>query len=400
MSRSAVTVAKAAATALSSKKLRRGIGGALAAILSPLILLVAVLFSIAIGGAEHNNQAVEAVFYGADYSEDVPLEFRQHIREMRTAFSLLDSAVGYANSLSEDGNSLDPIRIKAIFFALCFGEDAPSRRSASRFVECFYTTETRTRTMEVEQEDGTILTEEEEYTAAVPLSLYQAYADLERQLGRSITEEDKSNISHIYTMIAGTAGGSTDYSGDLLRGDWVSIELDLKDAFSDPATKNSDDLAAYAIHAWESGWGYVWGTFGHVLTDSLFASKLAQYPEGVGTHVDFIYSHWLGSRVTDCVGLIKGYGWYDPETMAIGYGTNGMPDISANQMYYSASVSGPIDTMPDIPGLAVWHDGHIGVYIGNGEVIEAMGTMYGVVKTQLEGRGWTHWLQVEYISYR
>ena len=37
---------------------------------------------------------------------------------------------------------------------------------------------------------------------------------------------------------------------------------------------------------------------------------------------------------------------------------------------------------------------------GNGEVIEAMGTMYGVVKTQLEGRGWTHWLQVEYISYR
>lgn len=43
-------------------------------------------------------------------------------------------------------------------------------------------------------------------------------------------------------------------------------------------------------------------------------------------------------------------------------------------MYYNASVSGTIDTMPDIPGLAVWHDGHIGVYIGDGYVIEAMNT--------------------------
>ena len=81
------------------------------------------------------------------------------------------------------------------------------------------------------------------------------------------------------------------------------------------------------------------------------------------------------------------------------YGTNGMPDLGANQMYYSASVSGPIETMPDTPGLAVWHDGHIGVYIGDGYVIEAMNTKKGVVKTKLEGRGWTHWLEIEYINY-
>ena len=76
-----------------------------------------------------------------------------------------------------------------------------------------------------------------------------------------------------------------------------------------------------------------------------------------------------------------------------------MPDIGANQMYYSASESGPISTIPEIPGLAVWHDGHIGVYIGHGEVIEAMGTRYGVVKTQFAGRGWTHWLKIAYINY-
>ena len=316
---------------------------------------------------------------------------------MRSAFSLLDSAVSSANGQMDSGNSLDPIRVKAVFYALCFGDDAPSTRAANSFVGCFYTTETRTRTVEVTLEDGTTSTEEEEYTVAVPVSLSQAYANLEAHLGRKITEDDKSNIDHIYTMIAGTVGGGS-YSGEYLRGDGSSIELDIS-AFTDPTTKNAADLVTYAIHAWESGWGYVWGTYGSVLTDSLFAYKLEQYPDGVGSYADFIRANWLGGRTTDCVGLIKGYGWLNPDTMTIEYGTNGMPDLGANQMYYNASVSGTIDTMPDIPGLAVWHDGHIGVYIGDGYVIEAMNTKKGVVKTKLEGRGWTHWLQIEYINY-
>ena len=107
----------------------------------------------------------------------------------------------------------------------------------------------------------------------------------------------------------------------------------------------------------------------------------------------------LGGRTADCVGLIKGYGWLSTDTMTIDYGSNGMPDIGANEMYYNAVRKGAIQTMPDTPGLAVWKPGHIGVYIGNGEVIEAMGTKYGVVKTQLEGRGWTHWLEIPYIKY-
>ena len=139
--------------------------------------------------------------------------------------------------------------------------------------------------------------------------------------------------------------------------------------------------------------GYVWGTYGNVLTESLLAYKVSQYPDGVGNHENFIRAHWLGGRTTDCVGLIKGYSWLSPETMTIDYGTHGMPDIGANQMYYTARESGPISTMPDIPGLAVWHEGHIGVYIGGGQVIEAMGTKNGVVKTELAKRNWTHWLK-------
>ena len=169
--------------------------------------------------------------------------------------------------------------------------------------------------------------------------------------------------------------------------------------FTDPDSKNASDLVAYAIHAWESGWGYVWGTYGNILTESLLEYKVEQYPDGVGQYEDFIRSNWLNGRATDCVGLIKGYGWLDPDSLAIQYGTNGMPDIGANAMYYNATVSGPISTMPDTPGLAVWMDGHIGVYIGNGEVIEASSTKKGVIKTQLTGRGWSHWLEIEYINY-
>ena len=389
-------IAKAAATALSNEKLRKGIGWGLVAVLSPVILLIAAMCSIGTGGADHNNQAVAAAFYGTSYSTEVPMAFRSHIEEMRSAFSLLDSAVASVNVRTEGGNSVDPIRVKAVFYALCFGDDAPSRRAANRFVECFYTWETRTRTVEVESEDGTV-TSTEEYTVAVPVSLHQAYANLEAELGRTITEDDKSNINHIYTMIAGTEGGGN-YDGSFIAGGDRSIELDIS-TFADPTTKNATDLVTYAVHAWESGWGYVWGTYGNVLTESLLAYKVSQYPDGVGNHENFIRAHWLGGRTTDCVGLIKGYSWLSPETMTIDYGTHGMPDIGANQMYYTARESGPISTMPDIPGLAVWHEGHIGVYIGGGHVIEAMGTKNGVVKTELAKRNWTHWLKIPYINY-
>lgn len=389
-------IAKVAATALSNEKLRKGIGWGLVAVLSPVILLISAMCSIGTGGADHNNQAVAAAFYGTSYSSEVPMAFRSHIEDMRTAFSLLDSAVASVNVRTEGGNSLDLIRVKAVFYALCFCDDAPSRRAANRFVKCFYTWENRTRTVEVESEDGTV-TSTEEYTVAVPVSLHQAYANLEAELGRTITEDDKSNINHIYTMIAGTEGGGS-YDGSFIAGGDRSIELDIS-TFANPTTKNATDLVTYAVHAWESGWGYVWGTYGNVLTESLLAYKVSQYPDGVGNHENFIRAHWLGGRTTDCVGLIKGYSWLSPETMTIDYGTHGMPDIGANQMYYTARESGPISTMPDIPGLAVWHEGHIGVYIGGGQVIEAMGTKNGVVKTELAKRNWTHWLKIPYINY-
>ena len=169
--------------------------------------------------------------------------------------------------------------------------------------------------------------------------------------------------------------------------------------YVDPSTKNNLDLVKWSEFAADKGWGYVWGTYGTVLSPDFLESKIIQYPDEVGGKEDFIRENWLGKRTADCVGLIKGYSWYDTASQMTILVSNGMPDIGADTMYENATDKGTIDTIPEIPGLAVWKEGHIGVYIGDGKVVEAYGTTSGVIRSELANGGWTHWLKIPYISY-
>ena len=142
------------------------------------------------------------------------------------------------------------------------------------------------------------------------------------------------------------------------------------------------------------GLPYWWGTFGHVATEGLLRQKSAQYPKYY-TANDF--NKQYGKRVHDCVGLIKGYLWCDTPTSTPKYNAN--QDKNVSGMLEKCSLTGNINTMPDMVGTLVFMDGHVGVYIGNGKVIEARGHAYGVVETNLIGRGWTKWGQLDWIDY-
>ena len=142
------------------------------------------------------------------------------------------------------------------------------------------------------------------------------------------------------------------------------------------------------------GLPYWYGTYGQTSSRQLYTAKKKQYP---AQYTWPCPKDQLGKRVHDCVGLIKGYLWSDTSTSKPKY--NAKQDVSANGMYNACKIKGNIKSIPDEPGVLVFMDGHVGVYIGNGYVIEARGHKYGVVKTKLAGRGWARWGKCPWITY-
>lgn len=99
----------------------------------------------------------------------------------------------------------------------------------------------------------------------------------------------------------------------------------------------------------------------------------------------------VGTVCVDCSGLI---GW------CLGLQLN-------SQGYYNiAKKVHPIKTIKDAPvGVAVWRKGHIGVYIGlsrygNPYCVEARGSQYGVVKSRIDKRDFTHWFELPTVDYK
>ena len=67
--------------------------------------------------------------------------------------------------------------------------------------------------------------------------------------------------------------------------------------YTDPLVKNSTDLVLWCQNASATGWGYVWGTYGTVLTETFYESKKAQYPNEVGGQEEFIKEHCVPSMI-------------------------------------------------------------------------------------------------------
>lgn len=161
--------------------------------------------------------------------------------------------------------------------------------------------------------------------------------------------------------------------------------------------KTAAGLVEYAKA--QLGRPYWYGTCGDVASQKLWDGRSKAYSryyskarlEKAKKRGDF------GKKVHDCSGLIKGYLMSNGADMASTYIKK--YDLSANGFKNEAVDSGSIDTIPEIAGLAVWRNNHIGIYIGNGEVIEAKGFDYGVVKSKLSESGFVAWLKLPFIKY-
>ena len=157
------------------------------------------------------------------------------------------------------------------------------------------------------------------------------------------------------------------------------------------ANNTAAGLAAYAIA--QLGKPYWYGTFGQAASKSLYDQKKNQYPD----YYEWAYAGET-AKVHDCVGLIKGYIWCDSaEDTTPVYAP--AQDLSANGMRDACTTTGGIASIPEVPGVLVFMNHHVGVYIGGGYVVEARGHAYGVVKTKLSARAWTTWGYCPYVTY-
>lgn len=157
--------------------------------------------------------------------------------------------------------------------------------------------------------------------------------------------------------------------------------------------KTNVGLVAYAKG--QIGRPYWFGTFGQKASASLYSSKKKQYPDKY-TADDFKSQY--GKKVHDCGGLIKGY------LMSNG-GVDDLPtyqskyDVSADMMLSQCKEKGSIGSLPEIEGVLVFKKGHVGVYIGNGKVVEAKGHKWGVVQSNLKDTAWLNWGKHKDIEY-
>lgn len=338
MAVSAATVAKITSAVASDKNARKVIGTIIGSVIG-LLLIPLIAYMGIIGNMDSieidTNQVQQSIVQNMSAEEKTKL---QHIEDVMTGISKECSKRKLKSIVGK--------KAQAVYACAFYDVEKSDNDFISKLVDCF----------EQAKDDNELLNM------------------LNSAFGTNISAED---FSHLMSVISNTV-----------------IDIDLSNT-----DKNNLDLVKWAQMAYDNKWGYVWGSHGDVLTSSELKRLKKVFGANVTDKEDYIKSHWLGRRTSDCVGLIKGYGWYDDTSGIIKYGTNEMKDVTADGMFNAAVEKGPISTMPDIPGIAVWHQGHIGVYIGNGYVIHAANTYDGVIKTPITSSGWTHWLKVPYINY-
>ena len=182
------------------------------------------------------------------------------------------------------------------------------------------------------------------------------------------------------------------------------------------ATIQTANLIAKFQYALDNKWGYILNTWHTLWTKELQDEKVRFMKKNYGE--DWINStsaqksssytaarygaKWIGSWVTDCSGLfywafkeLGGYMYHGSNTMWNKY------CVSKGKL----SKGKRTDGQELKPGTAVFvlkngdDRSHVGLYIGNGLVIEASGTQSGVITTKITNTKWCEWGELKGVNY-
>lgn len=176
------------------------------------------------------------------------------------------------------------------------------------------------------------------------------------------------------------------------------------------------DLIAKFQYALDNKWGYILGTWHTKWTQSLQNQKVNYMINKYGSSWktsesakkdDYYYgalygAKWIGQWVTDCSGLFY---WAFKELGGYMYhGSNTMWNKYCNKQG-KLSNGKRTDGQELKPGTAVFvlkngsNRSHVGLYIGNGTVIEASGTQSGVITTKITNTKWCEWGELKGVIF-
>lgn len=180
---------------------------------------------------------------------------------------------------------------------------------------------------------------------------------------------------------------------------------------------NPKDLVAQFESYLKNNDGYIWGTAGLLWTEARQKQKVNYMVNKYGPNwinsdkakEDNYYmaarygSKWVGHIVEDCSGA------FTRAFKALG----GEMYHGSNTMWNSwCTAKGELkngrrtDGKELLPGTAIFtynkktgKRGHVGLYVGNGEVIEAKGTQAGVTSSKVTDSKWVEWGELKGVDY-
>ena len=162
----------------------------------------------------------------------------------------------------------------------------------------------------------------------------------------------------------------------------------------------AEALIAKFQQALEEKWGYIWGTAGEKWTAEK-QKELEKTTDANRAQGRQYGSKWIGHRVADCSGL---FSWaFRQLGGTIYHGSDTMyRKFCVNKGELNKGKRTDRGTLKPGTAVFVWNGSsysHVGLYAGNGIVIEAMSTLKGVTTTKVTAGKWTHWGELAGIDY-